>query len=433
MKRNLSSQLMIWKNNVDRKPLVIKGVRQCGKTYLLKEFGETHYEDVAYFNFEGNTPLQARFDTDLDVGRIITELGIMRNKAINPHITLIIFDEIQFCNKALTSLKYFCENSPEYHIVCAGSLLGIASSKPLSFPVGKVDFLTLRPMNFYEFLLAHGEEMLCDYLQQLLPAHKVSGLFVDKLESYLKHYYITGGMPEVVDKWVRTKDVSAIEIVQQKILDSYELDFAKHAPAKDFPKLSAIWRSIPEQLAKENSKFIFSQVKQGLRAKDLEDALEWLLSAGLAYKVMKIDKPFLPLSSYADHTFFKLYMVDIGLLRKLSNLPAQAILEKNERFKEFKGALTENYVLCELVNLQESTPFYWKSGNIAQVDFVTQVGMDIVPIEVKAERNDRAKSLAFYRKTYEPRISVKSTMNNVSGDEVKNIPLYLMWRMDEYI
>ncbi|HEY0826838.1 MAG TPA: ATP-binding protein, partial [Bacilli bacterium] len=384
MKRSLSSQLIAWKNNRDRKPLIIKGVRQCGKTYLLKDFGETHYEDIAYFNFEGNSSLQARFEVDLDVRRIITELGIMRNMAIKPQLTLIIFDEIQFCNKALTSLKYFCENAPEYHIVCAGSLLGIALSKPLSFPVGKVDFLTLRPMNFYEFLLAHGEAMLCDYLEQLSPVHKVSELFVEKLESYLKHYYITGGMPEVVDKWIRTKDVSEIEIVQQKILDSYELDFAKHAPAKDFPKLSAIWRSIPEQLAKENSKFIFSQVRQGLRAKDLEDALEWLLSAGLAYKVMKIEKPFLPLSSYADHTFFKLYMVDIGLLRKISNLPAQAILEKNERFKEFKGALAENYVLCELVNLQESTPFYWKSGNTAEVDFVTQVHMDIVPIEVKS-------------------------------------------------
>lgn len=432
MRRDLKSKLIAWKNSPDRKPLIIKGVRQSGKTYLLKEFGETQYEDVAYFNFEGNASLQARFDEDLEVGRIITELGILRNKAIKPNQTLIIFDEIQFCNKALTSLKYFCENAPDYHIACAGSLLGIALSRPLSFPVGKVDFLTLRPMNFYEFLLANGEDMLCEYLSQLPPAHKVSDLFVDKLERYLKHYYITGGMPEVVDQWVRTKDVIAIESVQQKILDSYELDFAKHAPTKDFPKLSAIWRSIPEQLAKENSKFVFSQVRQGLRAKDLEDALEWLLSAGLAYKVVKIEKPFLPLSSYADHTFFKLYMVDIGLLRRMSNLPAQAILEKNELFKEFKGALVENYVLCELVNLQETTPFYWKSANLAEVDFITQIGMDIVPIEVKSERNDRAKSLAFYRKKYEPRVSVKSTMNNVSGDEVKNIPLYLMWRMDDY-
>lgn len=427
------SQLIDWKNNVDRKPLILKGVRQCGKTYLLKEFGKHYYEDVAYYNFEGNAALQARFDVDMDVERLITELGIMRNKRIQAKKMLIIFDEIQFCNKALTSLKYFYENAPEYHIVCAGSLLGIALSKPLSFPVGKVDFLTLRPMNFYEFLLAHGENLLCDDLSRLPTDQRVSELFVDKLENYLSMYYITGGMPEVVDKWVKTKDIAEVELVQQKILDSYELDFAKHAPAKDFPKLSAIWRSIPEQLAKENSKFIFSQVRKGLRAKDLEDALEWLIGAGLAHKVAKIEKPFLPLSGYADHTFFKLYMADIGLLRKLSNLPAQALLAKSEVFKEFKGALVENYVLSELVNLQGVAPFYWRSANIAEVDFVAQFGMDIVPIEVKSDRNDRAKSLAVYRKKYEPRISVKATLNNVSGDEIKNIPLYLLWRMDAYI
>lgn len=433
MERLLMTNLLEWKKSEGRKPLIVKGVRQCGKTYLLKEFGAKYYEDVAYFNFEGNKALQQRFENDLDVKRIVMELGIFRNKVIKPQKTLIIFDEIQFCNNALTSLKYFCEELPEFHVVCAGSLLGIALSKPLSFPVGKADFYTLRPMNYFEFLMAHNEEMLCDYLINLSASDKISDLFADKLENYLRMYYITGGMPEAVAKWVKTQDVKAVEEIQQKILDSYELDFAKHAPTKDYPKLSLIWRSIPEQLAKENSKFIFSQVKQGLRAKDLEDALEWLISAGLAYKVSKIEKPFMPLSAYADQTFFKLYMVDIGLLRKLSRLPAQAVLEKNDTFKEFKGALTENYVLCELVNNQNDVPYYWKSKNIAEVDFVAQFGMHIVPIEVKSERNLKAKSLAQYKKQYKPDISIKTSMSNVSGDEVKNIPLYMLWKIDKMV
>lgn len=433
VKRLLMDELIKWKNDEGRMPLIVKGVRQCGKTYLLKEFGNKYYEDVAYFNFEGNQGLQQRFENDLDVKRIITELGILQNKRIMPKRTLIIFDEIQFCNRALTSLKYFCEELPEYHIVCAGSLLGIALSGPLSFPVGKVNFLTLRPMNFLEFIMAHEEQLLCDYLMNLPSNEKISELFVDKLENYLRMYYITGGMPEVVAKWRDTKDLSAIEAIQQKILDSYELDFAKHAPAKDFPKLSLIWHSIPEQLAKENTKFIFSQVKQGLRAKDLEDALEWLVSAGLAYKVVKIEKPFMPISAYADQTFFKLYMADIGLLRKMSKLPAQAILDKTSSYKEFKGALTENYVLCELVANQNTVPYFWKSKNIAEVDFVAQFGMNIVPIEVKSERNEKAKSLAQYRKQYEPNVSVKTSMNNVGGKEVKLIPLYMLWKINKMI
>lgn len=433
MKRNLINDLLIWKNKENRKPLIVKGVRQCGKTYLLNKFGQENYEDIAYFNFEGNDSLNSRFDGDLNVERIISELGILRKKAINVHSTLIIFDEIQFCNRALTSLKYFYENSPDYHIVCAGSLLGISLSKSLSFPVGKVDFLTLRPMNFHEFLLANEEEMLCDYLSKLADKEKVSDLFTDKLESYLKTFYITGGMPEVVDTWLKTKDITKVEEVQQKILDSYELDFAKHAPSKDFPKLSAIWRSIPEQLAKENSKFIFSQVKKGLRAKNLEDALEWLISAGFVHKVVKIEKPFMPISSYADHSYFKLYVADIGLLRKMSKLPASSILEKSEIFKEFKGALTENYALNELIYISGDVPYYWKSDNSAEVDFVIQFKTDIIPIEVKSERNVKARSLAEYIKKYNPKVAIKTSMKNISGDEVKNIPLYLIWNIYKLI
>lgn len=433
MYRKRLEKLIEWKDDPNKKPLIIKGVRQCGKTYLIKEFGKKYYEDVAYFNFEANEKLHSVFENDLDTERIILELGLFRNKPIIKGRTLMLFDEIQFCNKALTSLKYFNENSPEYHIVCAGSLLGIALSKPLSFPVGKVDLLTLYPMSFQEFILANGEEMLCQYLQQIKPSEKISDLISDKLINYLKTYYITGGMPEVIEAWIRTKDVNAIEEIQQNILDSYELDFAKHAPISVFPKLTAIWRSIPAQLAKDNKKFIFGQVKKGLRAKDLEDALEWLVNAGLAYKICKIEKPFIPLSSYADQTFFKLYISDIGLLRKMAGLPASSIYTAGNDFKEFKGALTENYVLCELMNSRYDIPFFWKSKNIAEVDFIVQTSSDIIPVEVKSETNVRAKSLAEYRKKYDPRISVKTSMKPLSSGEVTSIPLYLISEIDRFI
>ena len=433
MKRLLMDKMKQWRESGRRKPLIVKGVRQCGKTWLLQEFGAIFYEDVAYFNFEGNDDLGERFERDLDVTRIITELGILRQKAIRPDKTLIIFDEIQFCNRALTSLKHFYESAPEYNIICAGSLLGIALSKPLSFPVGKVELMTLYPMSFYEFLMANGEDMLCEHLRGMAPDEQVSSLFTGKLENYLRTYYITGGMPEVVDTWLRTKDVGQTEAVQQQILNNYQIDFAKHAPSKDYPKLSAIWRSIPQQLSKENTKFIFSQVKKGWRAKDLEDALEWLISAGLVYKVTRIEKPAAPLSAYADQTFFKLYLCDVGLLRKMANLPAGYILKKCDGFKEFKGAITENYALCEMVNLYDADWFYWKSDNTAEVDFVIQNDVNIIPIEVKSERNNKAKSLAEYRKKYNPKISVKVSMSNVSGSDVRQIPLYLVWQMKKYL
>ena len=432
MYRLLMDELIKWKNNKDRKPLILKGIRQCGKTYLLKEFGEKYYTDIAYFNFEGNESLQDRFERDLDCSRIIEELSILRGKPIKKEETLIIFDEIQFCNKALSSLKYFCENMPGYHIVSAGSLLGIALSKPLPFPVGKVDFLTLYPMSFYEFLLANGEDMLCEYLLNLPNNEVVSPLFTDKLENYLRSYYITGGMPEVVDKWIKTKDIFLIEDIQKKILDSYELDFAKHAPIKDYPKLSLIWKSIPNQLARENNKFMYSNVKKGLRGKDLEDALQWLISAGLVYRVSRIEKPFIPLEAHADQGYFKLYMPDIGLLRKVAGLPAGAILEKNNLFTEFKGALTENYVLCELIKINNGNIYYWKSQNIAEVDFVIGFGTKIIPLEVKSERNTKSRSLTEYRKRYNPEISLLISMNNISGEKIKNIPLYLLWKIKDY-
>jgi len=433
MERTLIRDLLLWKEKEERKPLILKGVRQCGKTYLLKDFGNRYYDSVAYFNFEETDSLASVFEKDYDTKRMIFELELFLGRSIDPGTTLIILDEIQECGRALTAMKYFCENAPEYHIVCAGSLLGIALHNKLSFPVGKVDFLTLYPMSFSEFLRACGSEALADHVESFKKGDTVSELIGDKLTSFLRQYYITGGMPEVVAAWQKNGNIEEVERIQQNIINSYELDFAKHAPAKDFPKLTAIWRSIPEQLAKENTKFFFSHVKKGWRSKDLEDALEWLIAAGLVYKVCKIEKPFIPLSSYADDTSFKLYMADIGILRKLSKLPYEVILDTTPHYREFKGSLTENYVLCELVKSVDETLYYWSSGNTAEVDFILQSGAEIVPIEVKSERNVKARSLAEYRKKYTPKYSVKTSMKNeTNGEEVLNIPLYLISGLNRF-
>lgn len=430
MNRTLIESLVQWKDKERRKPLILKGVRQCGKTYLLKEFGKQYYDNTAYFNFEETPALAEVFDKDYDTARIVFELGLHNRKTIDSQNTLIILDEIQECGRAITAMKYFCENAPQYHIVCAGSLLGIALQKQLSFPVGKVDFLTLYPMSFAEFVRACDGDMAADFIENFKYGDNLPAVISSKLENMLRQYYITGGMPEAVDVWCRTHSIEEVEIVQQAIINSYELDFAKHAPAKDFPKLSAIWRSIPEQLAKENTKFIFSHVKKGWRSKDLEDALEWLISAGLVYKVCKIEKPFIPLSSYADDTSFKLYMADVGILRKLSKLPYEVVLNTTPAYREFKGSMTENYVLCELLCSGTEAAYYWSSGNTAEVDFVVQSGAHIVPIEVKSEKNVRARSLAEYRKKYKPQFSIKTSMRSeVNGDEIRNIPLYLMSQM----
>ncbi len=434
MERILIKQLVSWKENPNRKPLILKGVRQCGKTYLLKEFGKRYYESYAYFNFEESDALKTVFEKDYDVSRIILELGLYLGKTIDPDKTLLIFDEIQECGRALTAMKYFCENAPKYHVVCAGSLLGIALRNQLSFPVGKVDFLTLYPMNFSEFLRAVDSDILADFVENFQRGDNLPEVVANKLETYLKQYYVTGGMPEVVEAWCKTRNIENVENIQQSIINSYELDFAKHAPIKDFTKLTAIWRSIPIQLAKENTKFVFGHVKKGWRSKDLEDALEWLISAGLVYKVCKIEKPFFPLSSYADETSFKIYMADVGILRKLSKTPYEIVLNTTPAYKEFKGSMTENYVLCELLKSVNDVAYYWSSGNTAEVDFVIQSGAEIVPVEVKSARNVKARSLAEYIKKYSPKYSVKtSTRQDVGGKEVLNIPLYLISRLKDFI
>lgn len=433
MKRDILEKLIKWKNNKKKKPLIVNGVRQCGKTYLLNEFGDTCYEEKAYFNFERDDSLASIFDNDYDINRIIFELGLVLGKTIKPDNTLVIFDEIQECSRAITSLKYFCENAPEYNIVCAGSLLGIHLKKT-SFPVGKVDLITMYPMSFSEFVRANNEEMLADFIDTYSKNIKVPESVGNKFSNLLKQYYVVGGMPEAVQTWCDTHDIEKVENIQQTIIDSYEYDFAKHAPIKDFPKLTAIWKSIPEQLAKPNRKFIFSHVKKGWRAKDLEDALEWLINAGLVNKVCKIEKPFMPLSSYKDDTSFKLYLADVGILRKLSKLPSQVIIDTSPIYTEFKGSLTENFVLNELAKSTDEDVYYWTSNNSAEVDFVIQCGINIVPIEVKAEKNVKARSLAEYRKRYKPEYSVKTSMrNDTNGNEILNIPLYLISKLKSFM
>lgn len=433
MKRDVLTKLIDWKNKNKRKPLIVNGVRQCGKTFILESFADTCYEDKAYFNFEKDSSLAEIFENNYDTERIILELSLVHGKAIKPESTLVIFDEIQECSRAITSLKYFCENAPQYHIACAGSLLGIHLKKT-SFPVGKVDLITMYPMSFSEFVRAMGEEMLADFIDDYSRGTKIPEAVGNKYTALLKQYYVVGGMPEAVQAWCDTKDIQRVEDIQQTIIDSYEHDFAKHADIKDFPKLTAIWKSIPEQLAKPNNKFIFSHVKKGWRAKDLEDALLWLVNAGLVYKVCKIEKPYMPLSAYKDDTAFKLYLADVGILRKLSRLPASVIIDSSPIYTEFKGALTENFVLNELVKASDDDIYYWVSGNQAEVDFITQCGVSIVPIEVKAEKNVKARSLAEYRKKYEPEYSVKTSMkNDTSGKEVLNVPLYLISKLNQII
>lgn len=433
MKRDVLTKLIDWKNKDKRKPLIVNGVRQCGKTFILESFADTCYEDKAYFNFEKDSSLAEIFENNYDTERIILELSLVHGKAIKPESTLVIFDEIQECSRAITSLKYFCENAPQYHIACAGSLLGIHLKKT-SFPVGKVDLITMYPMSFSEFVRAMGEEMLADFIDDYSRGTKIPEAVGNKYTALLKQYYVVGGMPEAVQAWCDTKDIERVEDIQQTIIDSYEHDFAKHADIKDFPKLTAIWKSIPEQLAKPNNKFIFSHVKKGWRAKDLEDALLWLVNAGLVYKVCKIEKPYMPLSAYKDDTAFKLYLADVGILRKLSRLPASVIIDSSPIYTEFKGALTENFVLNELVKASDDDIYYWVSGNQAEVDFITQCGVSIVPIEVKAEKNVKARSLAEYRKKYEPEYSVKTSMkNDTSGKEVLNVPLYLISKLNQII
>lgn len=439
MERDIMKQLVAWKDLADRKPLLLTGVRQCGKTYVCKEFGRQCFEDVAYFYFEGNKSLASVFEYDFDVDRIIDELGnVVRGKEIVPGKTLVIFDEIQACPNAITSLKYFCENKRELHIVCAGSLLGVSIKRDnISFPVGKVDRMQMYPLSFSEFLRADGGEALYEGVKKYDIDRELPELYTSKLEKALKYYYIVGGMPEIVAKWVETHNFENVEKLQDNILQDYSSDFAKHAPKTEIPKLGWIWDSIPKQLAKDNNKFVFSHVKQGKRSSELEDALEWLVEAGLVHKLELVSNPELPLSFCADATFFKVYMSDIGLLRRKSGVSHKTILENSELYRNFKGAFTENFVLTELIKLGIH-PYFWRSGNTAELDFIFENEDRIIPVEAKAESNTRAKSYARYCKKYKPQLGFKFSMKNVGENQVGDtktysVPLYLVWRVKEYL
>ncbi|MBQ8823586.1 MAG: ATP-binding protein [Lachnospiraceae bacterium] len=439
MERDIMQQLLLWKEKDDRKPLLLTGVRQCGKTYVCKEFGKQHFTDYAYFNFEGNTSLASVFEYDFDVKRIIDELGnIIRGKEIVAGETLVIFDEIQECPQAITALKYFCENMPRLHIVCAGSLLGVSIKRDnFSFPVGKVDRLQMFPMSFSEFLRADGENAIYEGVQKYDITRELPTLYTGKLEKELKYYYIVGGMPEVVAKWVETHNFEKAEAIQENILLDYQSDFAKHAPKSDIPKLGWIWESIPKQLAKDNNKFVFSHVKEGKRSSELEDALEWLVDAGLVHKLELVLSPELPLSFCSDATFFKLYMSDVGLLRKKSGISYKTILEDSDLYRNFKGAFTENFVLTEVLKVGIH-PYFWRSGNTAELDFLFEYEDKIVPVEAKTEIHTRAKSYTQFCKKYQPKLGFKFSMKNVGENEVENtktysVPLYLIWRVRDYL
>lgn len=439
MERDIMMQLVEWKNSSDRKPLLLTGVRQCGKTYVCKEFGKQYFDDVAYFYFEGNKNLISVFDYDFNVERIVDELGnVLRGKEIVPGKTLVIFDEIQACPNAITSLKYFCENMRELHIVCAGSLLGVSVKRDnISFPVGKVDRLQMYPLSFSEFLRADGGEKLFAGVQKYGIDRELPELYTNSFEKALKYYYIVGGMPEVVAKWVETHNFEKVEKLQDNILQDYSSDFAKHAPKSDIPKLGWIWDSIPKQLAKDNNKFVFSHVKEGKRSSELEDALEWLVDAGLVHRLELVSNPELPLSFCADATFFKVYLSDVGLLRRKSGVSHRTILEDSDLYRNFKGAFTENFVLNELIKLGIH-PYFWRSGNTAELDFLFEYEDRIIPVESKAETHTRAKSYIQFCKKYQPKLGFKFSMKNVGNHEVEqtktySVPLYLVWMVKEYL
>lgn len=432
MERLIMQKLLDWKNSKYRKPLILKGVRQVGKTWLLKEFAKHHYKNIAYFNFDEHPEYKQFFESTKDVERILQNLMMASGEIIKkdtPQDTLIVFDEIQECPNALNTLKYFCENTPHYHVACAGSLLGIALSRPASFPVGKVDFLEIMPMTFTEFLIANGDINFVNYMKSIDRIEPIPEAFFNPLYEKLKMYFVTGGMPESVRSWTQERDVDLMQQVLSNILGAYERDFAKHPDPKDFPKISLIWKSIPSQLAKENKKFIYKVVKEGARAREYEDALQWLCDANLTYKIYRSSVPGLPISAYDDLFAFKLYMVDVGLLRRLSLLAPSAFGEGNRLFVEFKGALSENYVLQALQNQFEAMPRYWTIDNPKyEVDFLIQRENDILPVEVKSESNVESRSLKKYKEKFGDKVKlrIRFSLNNLRlDDNLLNIPLFM--------
>lgn len=433
MKRKILQHLYSWKTQTKRKPLILMGARQVGKTFALKKFGDQYYANTLYLNFEDNPRLCKLFDSSLDPKVILKSLSIEMNSEIIEGKTLIIFDEIQECPNALNSFKYFCETAPEQHVVAAGSLLGVKLAHVKGFPVGKVQFLNLYPLSFFEFLEALNETKLLNFIEEQKIIEPLPENLHEKLLAYFKEYLFVGGMPEAVSEYIDTQNVYKVREIQTSILNAYALDFAKHAPKEQIMKINQIWSLIPNQLAKENKKFIYSAIRSGARAKEFEIALQWLIEAGLIFKTSLITTPKIPLSAYADINAFKIYLVDVGLLGAMSNLSPKALLHENELFQEFRGAMTENYVAQELVH-SNFPLFYWTSEGKAELDFIIEENGRIYPLEVKSGNSSKKKSLRVYGDIYSPKILIRSSPMNLKRDgDILNCPLYLIEKLSSLI
>ena len=432
MERKIMKKLQEWKDNKNRKPLILRGARQVGKTYILQQFGKENYKNIAYFNFDHDTDLYQLFENTKNPERILEQLALVCGKAIEPKNTLIIFDEIQECPDALNSLKYFNEEANEYHIVCAGSLLGIRLSHT-SFPVGKVDFLDMYPMTFSEFLVADGAQNLVEYMDSINSFENIPEIFFNILEEKLKVYFIVGGMPEAVKSWVNEKDISEVNKIQENILIAYEEDFSKHTTAVEANRISIIWNSIPSQLARENKKFLYQVAKEGARAREYEGAVNWLNDADLIHKIYNVVKPNMPLKAYNDLSSFKIYLNDVGLLRRMTDLDSRVVIEGNRVFKEFKGALTENYVLQMLLSSGIKVN-YFTFDNKYEIDYIMQYKNTIIPIEVKADENINSVSLKHYNEIYNPKIRIRFSMRNLKKDDnLVNIPLFMVEYIEKFL
>lgn len=424
MYRDKINELIKWKLSEYRKPLIVLGARQVGKTWLIQEFGRQEYKQTIYINFEKMKILRNLFIEDFDTTRIITALTVFAHKEIDPEDTLIVFDEIQEAEGGLTALKYFCEDLPSFHVIAAGSLLGLSHHQNSSFPVGKVDFLYLNPMSFSEFLIAINEEQLA-YLLINMDWNLIT-LFKEKFLTYLRYYIFIGGMPEVVFHFVEKRDFRVVRKTQNRILTAYQNDFSKHAPKEIVPRINMVWKSIPSQLAKENKKFIYGFIKEGGRAKEFELAIQWLVNCGLIHQCFRVSKPAISLSAYQDLSAFKLYNNDVGLLAAMAKLPLQTILNNDAIFEEFKGSLTENYVFQQLLLKEENDIYYWTNENsTAEVDFIIQNDHEVIPIEVKSGINLKSVSFKFFCSKYNPKKAIRTSLADFKEEEwMTNIPLY---------
>jgi len=432
MKRSIYKKLLAWKSSHRRKPLILKGARQVGKTHILNEFGKNEYSRVAYFNFETRPALNDLFEQNIDSKVILENLSTYAEFDIQPETDLIIFDEIQYSNAALNSLKYFNENLNEFHIAAAGSLLGILLSKPKSFPVGKVNLLNMSPMTFIEFLEAVGKSKLKDLITSCFEPKPFPLSFHEDLLRLLRIYYFVGGMPEVVKEYTQSNQLESIRMIQKEILNTYVLDFAKHSKAVDIPKINQVWNSIPTHLSKENKKFIFSAVRKGAKAREYENVIQWLVDAGLIYKSYQLSAPKYPLSGYVKNNIFKIYALDIGLLGALSNLPLNIIMDGDKLFTEFKGAFVENYTAQQLISHFDLDLFYWTSKGKAEVDFILPME-SIIPLEAKSGINTKSKSLKLFMVKYSPKTGYKTSLKNLKKDgNIINIPLYAISQLSQW-